>query len=185
MEAGADAIVAEVRRPRGRRAPSMPLLRSVKPWAVCLGASVGGQIIGADHSHRGIGDARGIAAALTLGASAVQVGTAFLRWPEAGANPALADAHDAEETADLVSAGAHSGKSAILELLGQVGASKRRLNVGQGPIIPVTEWQALVGIRPRWGRDWAFAAVNEAMPAATSRAARLCAVDHCKDQPAA
>jgi nitronate monooxygenase len=58
----------------------------------------------------GIADARGVAAALILGASAVQIGTGLLRTPEAKLAPAWADAIAATQPEDTAATRAFSGR---------------------------------------------------------------------------
>jgi nitronate monooxygenase len=116
QEAGADAVIAQGMEAGGHRGAFQA--ESAERNMVGLIALVP-QIFDAVTipviAAGGIADARGVAAALLLGASAVQIGTGFLRSPEAKTHPAYAERlarTEADETTITRAFSARPGRSA-------------------------------------------------------------------------
>jgi len=145
--AGADAVVAQGMEAGGHR--------GVFDQAAAEATNVGLFALVphlADHldvpviAAGGIADGRGVAAALTLGASAVQVGTALLRSPEAGIDPDWDKSLDGRAPQDTIMTRAYTGRLARAVPTPYVRAWTEP---GAPPPAPYPQQRALVAARRR------------------------------------
>jgi nitronate monooxygenase len=118
---GVDAVVAQGAEAGGHRGSFLPGPAAAAIGTIALVPAVVDRVRIPVIAAGGIMDGRGIRAALALGASAVQMGTAFLACPEAGTHPlhksALATAEGTMVTRGVTGRHARGLRNRLLEAL--------------------------------------------------------------------
>jgi len=151
--AGADVIVAQGAEAGGHRAAfKAEEAERRMVGLVALVPAVADAVRVPVVATGGISDGRGVAAALALGASAVQVGTAFLRCPEAKTHPAWANAIGRTRPEDTAVSRAFSGRAGrsiatdyVLAALSSEAPSPAPYPVQRGLTAPMRETAGKAG----------------------------------------
>lgn len=179
--AGCDAIIAQgweagghagVHDPSDDGSAQMGLFALVPQIADAIGLPV--------IAAGGIADARGIVAALTLGASGVQIGTAYLRTPEARISPmhrALLDSEDAEATRFTTAFSGGRARGIVNRLIRELGAMPGETppfplaSQALAPLRKAAEARGDAGFSPLWAGQAARLGRSESAAALTERLA--------------
>ena len=128
-EHGVDAVIAQGAEAGGHRGMFLTEAAASQVGTFALVPQIADAVAVPVIAAGGIGDARGVTAAFALSASAVQVGTAFLRCPEAGISAPYRAALGAARDEDTVLTNVLTGRPAR----GLLTRAVREL----GPVSPV------------------------------------------------
>jgi len=110
VAAGADAVIAQGNEAGGHRGTFSSEFKKAEIGTLALVPQIADAVSVPVIAAGGIMDGRGIAAALMLGATGVQMGTAFVACPETGANAAYVNRLLAAEAGDAVLTDTFSGR---------------------------------------------------------------------------
>jgi len=175
---GADAIIAQSREAGGHRGMFLSDDIDAQPGLISLLPQVRDAVRVPVVAAGGIGDGRGIAAAFALGADAVQIGTAYLRTPEATISPmhraALASARDDATRLTNVFTG-RPARGLINRFVAEVGpicADAPQFPLAAGAAAPLraaAEKHGSGDFSPLWAGEAAALGRNEGAEALTRR----------------
>jgi nitronate monooxygenase len=157
---GVDAVIATGFEAGGHRGAFLDLDMSTQPGTFALVPQVADAVSVPVIAAGGIADGRGVAAALMLGASAVQVGTAYLFTPEARVSPVqralldLADDQTTQVTNVFTGRPARGVINRLMREVGPLSPDAPAFPTAGGPVAPLRAKAEAAG-RGDFTNQWA------------------------------